>query len=72
MPGSPTYPHSSTDEAHAAVVGEEKSHAQEQREKKHRAKARITVQHIDVIKDEFWTRRPWLLSNRPGRIPKEP
>jgi tRNA(His) guanylyltransferase len=39
---------------------------------KRRAKARITVQHVDIIKDEFWERRPWLLSNKPGKIPKEP
>lgn len=48
------------------------SKTQEENDKKRRAKARITVQHLDVIKDEFWERRPWLLSNRPGKIPKEP
>ncbi len=50
----------------------EMSKTQEENEKKRRAKARITVQHVDIIKDEFWERRPWLLSNRPGKIPKEP
>jgi tRNA(His) guanylyltransferase len=48
------------------------SKTQEENDKKRRAKARITVQHVDVIKDEFWERRPWLLSNKPGKIPKEP
>ncbi|KAH7319388.1 tRNAHis guanylyltransferase-like protein Thg1 [Rhexocercosporidium sp. MPI-PUGE-AT-0058] len=48
------------------------SKTQEEKDKKRRAKARITVQHVDIIKDEFWERRPWLLSNKPGKIPKEP
>ncbi|KAE9368809.1 tRNA guanylyltransferase [Stipitochalara longipes BDJ] len=48
------------------------SKTQEENDRKRRAKARITVQHVDIIKDEFWERRPWLLSNKPGKIPKEP
>lgn len=48
------------------------SKTQEENDRKRRAKARITVQHLDIIKDEFWQRRPWLLSNKPGKIPKEP
>ncbi|TAQ90739.1 hypothetical protein B7494_g903 [Chlorociboria aeruginascens] len=47
------------------------SNTQEEKDRKRRAKARITVQHVDIIKDEFWQRRPWLLSNKPGKIPKE-
>jgi tRNA(His) guanylyltransferase len=47
------------------------SKTQEEKEKKRRNKARITIQHVDVIKDEFWERRPWLLSNKPGKVPKE-
>jgi len=50
----------------------ELSKTQQEKERKKRAKARITVQHVDIIKDEFWERRPWLLSNKPGKIPKEP
>ncbi|CAG8948997.1 hypothetical protein HYFRA_00002125 [Hymenoscyphus fraxineus] len=48
------------------------SKTQEEKDRKRRAKARIAVQHVDIIKDEFWQRRPWLLSNKPGKIPKEP
>jgi tRNA(His) guanylyltransferase len=55
-----------------AVDQAELSKTQEEKDKKRRAKARITVQHVDVIKDEFWQRRPWLLSNKPGKVPKEP
>ncbi|KAG9235447.1 tRNAHis guanylyltransferas-like protein Thg1 [Amylocarpus encephaloides] len=48
------------------------SKTHEERDRKRRAKARVTVLHVDIIKDEFWERRPWLLSNKPGKIPKEP
>ncbi|KAH0565802.1 DNA-directed RNA polymerase II subunit rpb1 [Trichoglossum hirsutum] len=51
---------------------EEKSKTQGEREKKRRAKARVTVHHVDIIRDDFWEKRPWLLSNKPGKIPKEP
>ncbi|KAF7938789.1 uncharacterized protein EAE98_001127 [Botrytis deweyae] len=60
------------DEDSAKTIEEkELSKTQEEKDRKRRAKARITVQHVDVIKDEFWQRRPWLLSNKPGKIPKE-
>jgi tRNA(His) guanylyltransferase len=48
------------------------SKTQEEKDRKRKNKARITIQHVDIIKDEFWERRPWLLSNKPGKIPKEP
>ncbi|KAI9047842.1 hypothetical protein LZ554_008550 [Drepanopeziza brunnea f. sp. 'monogermtubi'] len=48
------------------------SKTQEEKDRKRRAKARITVHHVDIIRDDFWQRRPWLLSNKPGKIPKEP
>lgn len=31
----------------------------------------MVVGHLDIIKDDFWERRPWVLSNKPGKIPKE-
>lgn len=48
------------------------SRTQMESDKKKRAKARVTVEHLDIIKDEFWDRRPWLLSGKPGRVPKLP
>ncbi|KAF2458166.1 tRNAHis guanylyltransferase [Lineolata rhizophorae] len=42
-----------------------------ERERKTRARARIAVEHIDVIKDDFWVRRPWILSGKAGKLPKE-
>lgn len=50
----------------------ELSKTQADKDRKRRAKARLTVQHVDIIKDEFWDQRPWLLSNKPGKILKEP
>ncbi|KAI0598998.1 putative tRNAHis guanylyltransferase [Biscogniauxia sp. FL1348] len=49
----------------------QKSRTQVENEKKRRAKARVVVDHLDIIKDDFWDRRPWLLSNKPGKIPKQ-
>ncbi|KAF2401840.1 putative tRNAHis guanylyltransferase [Trichodelitschia bisporula] len=39
-----------------------------EREKKTKAKAGIAVQHIDLIKDEFWECRPWILTGKVGRL----
>ncbi|KAK6068832.1 tRNAHis guanylyltransferase [Seiridium cupressi] len=47
------------------------SKTQAENDKKRRAKARVTVEHLDIIKDDFWDRRPWLLSNKPGKVPKQ-
>lgn len=49
----------------------EQSKTQAEKEKKKRSKARVVVEHLDIIQDEFWNRRPWILSNKPGKIPKE-
>jgi len=46
------------------------SKTQVEKNKKRRAKARIIVQHVDIIRDDFWDRRPWLLSNSYGKIPE--
>ncbi|TWU75355.1 tRNA-His guanylyltransferase [Metarhizium rileyi] len=47
------------------------SKTQTEKDKKRRAKARVVVEHLDIIKDDFWDRRPWILSNKPGKAPKE-
>ncbi|KAI0473826.1 tRNA guanylyltransferase [Xylariaceae sp. FL0804] len=47
------------------------SKTQQEKDKKRRSKARVVVEHLDIIKDDFWERRPWLLSNKPGRVPKQ-
>ncbi|KAF1988548.1 tRNAHis guanylyltransferase [Aulographum hederae CBS 113979] len=40
-----------------------------EKEKKIRSKARIAVEHVDIIKDDFWERRPWILSGKSGILP---
>lgn len=47
------------------------SKTQTEKDKKKRQKARVLVEHLDIIKDDFWDRRPWLLSNKPGKARKE-
>ncbi|ORY14139.1 tRNAHis guanylyltransferase-domain-containing protein [Clohesyomyces aquaticus] len=37
-----------------------------EKDRKKRQKARIVVEHVDFIRDEFWERRPWILSGRAG------
>ncbi|MCJ1322904.1 tRNA-His guanylyltransferase [Xylographa vitiligo] len=44
------------------------SKTQQERERRKGAKTIILVEHLDLIKDDFWHRRPWLLSGRPGSI----
>ncbi|TRX94937.1 hypothetical protein FHL15_004022 [Xylaria flabelliformis] len=47
------------------------SKTQDENDKKRRNKARVIIEHLDIIKDDFWDRRPWLLSNKPGKVPKQ-
>lgn len=42
-----------------------------EKERKTRAKAKIAVEHIDIIRDEFWKQRPWILSGRAGKLPRD-
>jgi hypothetical protein len=44
----------------------------EQQEKKIKTKAGIAVEHTDIIKNEFWQRRPWILSGRAGKLKVRP
>ncbi|KAL2828129.1 Thg1 C terminal domain-containing protein [Aspergillus pseudoustus] len=39
--------------------------------RRQRRKAQVVVEHVDIIKDEFWERRPWILSGKPGKLPTE-
>ena len=64
--------HNATAEADNLAEPVQQSKTQAENDKKRRAKARIVVEHLDIIKDDFWDRRPWLLSNKPGKVPKEP
>ena len=54
------------------AAGTTQSKTQFEKDKKKRAKARVTIEHLDIIKDDFWDRRPWLLSGKAGDLPKQP
>jgi tRNA(His) guanylyltransferase len=43
------------------------SKTQGEKMRKARAKARVVVEHVDIHKDEFWAKRPWILSGSPGK-----
>jgi tRNA(His) guanylyltransferase len=67
-PGS----HHAAEDVENMAEPEQPSRTQMENDRKKRAKARIVVEHLDIIKDDFWHRRPWLLSGKPGKIPKLP
>jgi tRNA(His) guanylyltransferase len=49
------------------------SKTQAEKLRKARAKARVVVEHVDIIQDEFWDKRPWILSGKPGKpVSQEP
>ncbi|KAL2820709.1 Thg1 C terminal domain-containing protein [Aspergillus granulosus] len=52
-------------------VPEKISKTQQEKIRKQRRKAQVVVEHVDIIKDEFWERRPWILSGKPGKLPTE-
>ncbi|CCF46116.1 tRNA(His) guanylyltransferase [Colletotrichum higginsianum] len=64
--------HNAAEAADALAEPEQQSKTQAEKDKKKRSKARVVIEHLDIIKDDFWDRRPWLLSNKPGKTPKEP
>jgi len=39
--------------------------------RKTQKRAPVVVKHVDIIKDEFWEQRPWLMSNKPGKLPSD-
>ncbi|WYZ44229.1 hypothetical protein EsH8_VII_000665 [Colletotrichum jinshuiense] len=64
--------HNAAEAADALAEPVQQSKTQAEKDKKKRGKARVVIEHLDIIKDDFWDRRPWLLSNKPGKTPKEP
>jgi len=50
----------------AAIGTDERSErvskTQQEKDRKRRQKATIVVEHVDIIKDDFWNARPWLLA----------
>ncbi|KAF4878922.1 tRNA(His) guanylyltransferase [Colletotrichum siamense] len=58
--------HNASEAADALAEPTQQSKSQAEKEKKKRNKARVVIEHLDIIKDDFWDRRPWLLSNKPA------
>ncbi|KAH7390747.1 tRNAHis guanylyltransferase-domain-containing protein [Phaeosphaeria sp. MPI-PUGE-AT-0046c] len=42
----------------------QQSRTQRDKERKKRSKAKVLIEHVDIIKDEFWEKRPWILSGK--------
>ncbi|OAQ96750.1 hypothetical protein LLEC1_03927 [Akanthomyces lecanii] len=63
--------HNTAETMDALAEPVQQSKTQNENDKKRRSKARIVVEHFDIIRDDFWDRRPWILSNKPGKVPKE-
>lgn len=63
--------HTTVETVDALAEPIQQSKTQNENDKKRQSKARIVIEHLDIIRDEFWDRRPWILSNKPGKVPKE-
>jgi hypothetical protein len=42
------------------------SRTQREKDRKKRSKAAVLIEHVDIIRDEFWEKRPWILSGKMG------
>ena len=60
------------DEVSHQATHAELSKTAKERERKSKAKAGIKVEHCDLINNDFWHRRPWILSGRAGKLRKRP
>lgn len=49
----------------------EKSKSQAEKEKKMHRTAGVVIDHVDLIQEAFWEKRPWIQTNKPGKIRKE-
>ncbi|KGO70560.1 tRNAHis guanylyltransferase Thg1 [Penicillium expansum] len=62
-------PTKSSTEEESSVVESKQSRSQQDKIRKLRRKAQVVIDHVDIIKDEFWEKRPWILSGNPGKLP---
>ncbi|EXJ68625.1 uncharacterized protein A1O5_08419 [Cladophialophora psammophila CBS 110553] len=54
------------DDGSSAVPKPAVSKTQAEKMRKARKKAQVVTKHVDIIRDDFWTQRPWLRSGKPG------
>ncbi|ODM18756.1 tRNA(His) guanylyltransferase [Aspergillus cristatus] len=64
-------PASGHEDESTPISEKQPSKSQQEKLRKLRRKAQVVVEHVDIIKDDFWERRPWILSNKPGKLPAE-
>ncbi|OQD62742.1 hypothetical protein PENPOL_c011G08187 [Penicillium polonicum] len=62
-------PAKSPSDEESSVVESQQSRSQQDKIRKLRRKAQVVIDHVDIIKDEFWEKRPWILSGNPGKLP---
>jgi tRNA(His) guanylyltransferase len=55
------------DESQSSAVPMTISKTQQEKQRKAKSKARVVITHLDIIQDDFWKQRPWLLSGKPPR-----
>lgn len=56
-----------TTESQSSAVPDRLSKTQQEKQRKAKLKARIVTGHLDIIQDDFWRQRPWILSGKPPR-----
>jgi tRNA(His) guanylyltransferase len=47
------------------------SKTQQEKLRKLRKKAKVVTEYVDIIREDFWRQRPWILSSHPGQLPLE-
>jgi len=68
-PSAPTQPperkeqQQEEEQRETTAVPKLKSKTQREKEEKRAKKAKIVIEHVDIMGDEFWKKRPWLLGS---------
>jgi len=55
-------PEPTTEVAEGTAV---QSKTQAEKVRKAKAKAKVVVEHVDIMNDAFWEKRPWILAGKP-------
>lgn len=54
-------------ETRSSNIPDTMSKTQQEKLRKAKRKAHVVVAHVDIIKDDFWIQKPWILSGKPPR-----
>jgi len=55
-----------------ATESQTASKTQKEKDRKRKLKARVVVQHVDVIRDTFWKEKPWILEGKAPKMVSKP